>query len=296
MRRATHTFQALGLTNCFNSRPSCDGRHGARFSGKRSFRFNSRPSCDGRLLSLVFGFLVVVSIHARRATGDAPRAADVEHPLVSIHARRATGDSIDPSPWPCSPCFNSRPSCDGRLVAFAFMRSAALFQFTPVVRRATECEALRAEMEAFQFTPVVRRATGDLRQSGCGCVFQFTPVVRRATPSFSPLKGFMVFQFTPVVRRATTPGIKLLGGKVSIHARRATGDRRPSLRRPERRRFNSRPSCDGRQAMRVFLRTLSISFNSRPSCDGRPSGLRFPDWRGCFNSRPSCDGRPKYEE
>ena len=57
-----------------------------------------------------------VSIHARRVTGDCviefvPRRVD-----VSIHARRVTGDSCKASAPPWESCFNSRPSCDGRLL------------------------------------------------------------------------------------------------------------------------------------------------------------------------------------
>ena len=57
--------------------------------------FNSRPSCDGRPFGLSNLLDALVSIHARRATGDLPLCFFGSAPVsVSIHARRATGDLI----------------------------------------------------------------------------------------------------------------------------------------------------------------------------------------------------------
>ena len=98
--------------------------------------FNSRPSCDGRHDPSGYNSMKPVSIHARLATGDGQRERWAErqrfqftpvlrrathHPgrlqgerRVSIHARLATGDP--PPLRPRGACgFNSRPSCDGRL-------------------------------------------------------------------------------------------------------------------------------------------------------------------------------------
>ena len=146
-----------------------------------------------------------------------------------------------------------------------------MFQFTPVVRRATKIFLWRELSNAFQFTPVVRRATITVVCLRFRGKFQFTPVVRRATragrrgrrgsPSFNSRPSCdgrlhdvslsfysRMFQFTPVVRRAT-----------------------PSLRRREGvGGFNSRPSCDGRHSD-TLPNALDNRFNSRPSCDGRQS-------------------------
>ena len=154
MRRATLRRACVGpLGRCFNSRPSCDGRR--EVAGDRrglSAGFNSRPSCDGRQERNAIGefsefqftpvvrratfcnvcncVVDLVSIHARRATGDTARPAARRASKVSIHARRATGDFN----LPTAPC-------------------ACLFQFTPVVRRATSICRLRPAPVCFNSRP-----------------------------------------------------------------------------------------------------------------------------------------------
>ena len=145
------------------------------------------------------------------------------------------------------------------------------FQFTPVVRRATD-DGVDVDFEVlFQFTPVVRRATrGILLSLDLLCVsiharratgdegysaeqheereFQFTPVVRRAT-NIQPVDMDRL-AVSIHARRATGDPITLrpaIRRAVSIHARRATGDRRGTQTASTRWRFNSRPSCDGRR-------------------------------------------------
>ncbi len=79
-----------------------------------------------------------------------------------------------------------------------------MFQFTPVMRRATATSALLDAAQLFQFTPVMRRAT----QRGAERV---PPAVvsihaRHATGDTPPIersKARRRFQFTPVMRRAT---------------------------------------------------------------------------------------------
>ena len=177
-----------------------DEREQANLSARR---FNSRPSCDGRH----FGLDVINAYE------------------VSIHARLATGDLVLPVRRKRRIRFNSRPSCDGR-------------------------QRLQQEGEGGVRVSIhARLATGDKSSSSAHRIMR-------------------LFQFTPVLRRATR------------HSR---------AHRPPR-RFNSRPSCDGRLPL-LFLLQLFLRFNSRPSCDGRPlCGRQAPPCRG-FNSRPSCDGR-----
>ena len=100
--------------------------------------------------------------------------------------------------------------------------------------------------------------------------FQFTPVVRRATYEVLTDGADTPFQFTPVVRRATRK-----------RPRRAAGTRR----------FNSRPSCDGRQRRRESDGlTQDVSIHARRATgDLSACGARLDPLR--FNSRPSCDGR-----
>ena len=293
LRRATRHWDMLYYrTPCFNSRPSCDGRHGGE----------QPPHPLG------------VSIHARLATGDRVRHGAFRRRPVSIHARLATGD-LEPWHWRAT---------DWR------------FQFTPVLRRATQ--AARRLTHKVIVSIHARLATGDRRRSAQR---------RRA-------HGVSIH-----ARLATGDHGRVRQGQVdavSIHARLATGDSRSDHTGSPKGSFNSRPSCDGRQGRGVpdapvclvsiharlatgddaslgdrlvqefqFTPVLRRAtqrrprrapvpgFNSRPSCDGRPAILdiaanvpvsiharlatgdaRFPP-RGAttarFNSRPSCDGR-----
>ena len=187
LRRATRTRVDLAQVIAVSIHARlATGDPQARRGGQRSRRFNSRPSCDGRLYGVIPEAVVVVSIHARLATGDASRASISSMSSVSIHARLATGDASSRPTFRTSSCFNSRPSCDGRhhtRVSF----TDETFQFTPVLRRATDavCSGVMWKMW-FQFTPVLRRATGGLGAQYTVRKFQFTPVLRRATASISP--------------------------------------------------------------------------------------------------------------
>ena len=76
--------------------------------------FNSRPSCDGRHALKVARPLLLVSIHARLATGDPTcRFLGWQEPRFQFTPvlRRATPTA---RPLVECPSFNSRPSCDGR--------------------------------------------------------------------------------------------------------------------------------------------------------------------------------------
>ena len=272
VRRATASQTTTNRRNeCFNSRPSCDGRPAAPEIPASRTRFNSRPSCDGRPgLPRPELHHLGVSIHARRATGDLRKVYKIG-PFARFQftpvVRRATwrsSSSIMPFSFNSRPscdgrlartdvrtrrssCFNSRPSCDGRHEPSACRVVAAVFQFTPVVRRATIWLSFPPSFRVFQFTPVVRRATptaaekretarfnsrpscdGRLEQmvkAAAAEQFQFTPVVRRATTNGEAWVYWQTFQFTPVVRRATgSASSSPRRSTVSIHARRATGD------------------------------------------------------------------------
>ena len=165
MRRATQRSEAEGRRHlCFNSRPSCDGRQCdlRDFKGLKVFQFTPVVR---RATMFITNLLLwnIVSIHARRATGDLQTAVVKQVYCVSIHARRATGDSVAlPRAWQRE-CFNSRPSCAGRRKASKAFTGRGVFQFTPVVRRATISLKQRPLQKMFQFTPVVRRATSNSR-------------------------------------------------------------------------------------------------------------------------------------
>ncbi len=102
--------------NSFNSRPSCDGRlqpiRKPRFRRVSIHARLATGDCAARVRHAGNG----VSIHARLATGDGDSAGRAALRDVSIHARLATGDHMYFVRRSSSRCFNSRPSCDGRLI------------------------------------------------------------------------------------------------------------------------------------------------------------------------------------
>ena len=97
--------------------------------------------------------------------------------------------------------------------------------------------------------------------------FQFTPLVRGATAGrvISPVHS--TFQFTPLVRGATSA----------------------KLFRSSLRRFNSRPSCEGRLVSTPKNPTAWFQFT--PLVRGATIAKLFRSSLYRFNSRPSCEGR-----
>ena len=190
-----------------------------RFNGRR---FNSRPSCEGRpVVELLLGH-AEVSIHAPRARGDqsteplltfrgfqftplvrgatSTRRAVMCMVEVSIHAPRARGDRPPASRSPPER-FNSRPSCEGRRAIDAPAASVT-FQFTPLVRGATESATAAVPGRVSIHAPRARGDASGTWQANC-LPFQFTPLVRGATSVCYRSTTNPTFQFTPLVRGAT---------------------------------------------------------------------------------------------
>ena len=199
----------------------------ASTSCSSAISFNSRPSCDGRHLR-PFCEAFIASFNSRPSCDGRLDVLDVAG---------------------AAECFNSRPACDGRLEQ---CRTAGVpvfvFQFTPVLRRATARRGSRVNLRLsfnsrpscdgrpspasrkhvkrkFQFTPVLRRATVSLlicASTGC---FNSRPSCdgRRGIESRS--SGDAVFQFTPVLRRATgrlPRRVRVCGFQFTPVLRRAT--------------------------------------------------------------------------
>ena len=98
---------------------------------------------------------------------------------VSIHARRATGDATNAVQVQIAAAFQFTPVVRRATYVWANSEAQARFQFTPVVRRATLTPALSIGAPRFQFTPVVRRATSKRER---GCVMDNVSIhARRAT-------------------------------------------------------------------------------------------------------------------
>ena len=189
---------------------------------------------------------------------------------VSIHAPHARGDqSARTSTWPRT-CFNPRPSCEGRRARSWCSSSGWEFQSTPLMRGATRDRKQQgAQGHVSIHAP---HARGDqmvtLLSTTAICFnprpscegrlipktiadqiikFQSTPLMRGATRVTSPPAGTDGFQSTPLMRGATDGRlVEPHALVVSIHAPHARGDARAARYRPPTRRFNPRPSCEGR--------------------------------------------------
>ena len=139
-------------------------------------------------------------------------------------------------------CFNSRPSCDGRLIVIERGIQHDCFNSRPSCDGRLRPDFIIFDDLQFQFTPVVRRATrSGLRLCSRFSGFNSRPSCdgRHVASAYKAVSA--MFQFTPVVRRATN---------------RSAGRSTTS-------RFNSRPSCDGR-LNRAFERILAaVSIHAR---------------------------------
>ena len=150
---SAHGFSSPAYAR-FNSRPSCEGRHIIEMAAKTlkfqftplmrgatrrntaqtvaGLRFNSRPSCEGRLFSQHLVFSPNVSIHAPHARGD----------KTCKFFGHIAG-------------FNSRPSGVGRQTRLRGGWSS-MFQFTPLMRGATELKYLMASFGVSIHAPHAR--------------------------------------------------------------------------------------------------------------------------------------------
>ncbi len=100
----------------FNPRPSCEGRHGPYGIGRKVGKFQSTPLMRGATPSMW------------KASIDG---------VVSIHAPHARGDFMYSLSDGKRPCFNPRPSCEGRPGTSSASWSESEFQSTPLMRGAT---------------------------------------------------------------------------------------------------------------------------------------------------------------
>ncbi len=220
-------------------------------------RFNPRPSCEGRpkpssprLSMPSFQSTPLMRGATRRRQGAGHGRA------VSIHAPHARGDARRDGCTAPSPCFNPRPSCEGRLRAKMCSYPRPRFQSTPLMRGATEAVlAVAAPDEHVSIH--APHARGD-NLLGCASAIAY------------------MFQSTPLMRGATRCRVALRRLRRSFNPRPSC-EGRPSgaPSRIRSTRFNPRPSCEGRPATRIY-RPPSGSFNPRPSCEGRQSGEPNP--------------------
>ena len=159
-----------------------------------------------------------------------------------------------------------RRSCGGRQTP----ESQQIFQFTPVLRRAT-CGAtvLSRTQSGFNSRPScdgrrIVRGSRDLRE----LVSIHARLATGDDTDITATKNPKSFNSRPSCDGRHVAAVTVTFAGVSIHARLATGDSLPNHNQQFDICFNSRPSCDGRLG-HVHEKGGRFRFNSRPSCDGR---------------------------
>ena len=182
----------------------------------------------------------------RGATGIA--IGNEVHSLVSIHAPHARGDQRWPLKARRTPCFNSRPSCEGRHVFVCRHSRNSVFQFTPLMRGATDRYVVTSEVtfvsihaphargdsapnegdkpiNSFNSRPSCEGRLRTARESFILAGFNSRPSCEGRHDEIHPYQVKAMFQFTPLMRGATCQlrpyGVAL---HVSIHAPHARGD------------------------------------------------------------------------
>ena len=300
----------------FNPRPSREGRHGTgitRYTGLMfqstpfprratrpsrrpsapSGRFNPRPSREGRRRYAGLDN----RCHAFQSTPFPRRATRAQRGVttrkeVSIHALPAKGDCPRSARKRSVPCFNPRPSREGRPCAAC---------------ASTDCRK-------FQSTPFPRRATTAPDQDKIPTVVSIHAL---------PAKGDHVTRHHPAGERCFNPRPSREGrrGRPTARRRKTGFNPRPSREgrqysisvMPDETMFQSTPFP--RRATRTYLRTsFCRCFNPRPSREGRPDRLNellpqpyvsihalpakgdhhpvpVQHGRDSFNPRPSREGR-----
>ena len=259
--------EQLRIARYFNSRPSARGDPCCVGCLQGHNDFNSRPSARGDIDIPEHDVKAGISIHAppRGATAAASTMAGL------------------------SSYFNSRPSARGDAHPHSCIRTARIFQFTPL-REGRQANCLDYAPDViFQFTPLREGRPGKLRQ-----------LTTRMT----------YFNSRPSARGDRRGEALAASRAISIHAppRGATNDYGRSIPHGD---FNSRPSArgDASAAPRQPPRRISIhapprgatkpvdhaphyehDFNSRPSARGDLSRLRRNARSTNFNSRPSARG------
>ena len=215
-----------GYSACFNPRPPCGGRHGARAPNWRSPRFNPRPPCGGRpgptsLARCAKRFQSAPSL--RRATAGTHRFFPSWR--VSIRALPAEGDLKLRRRLPVTSRFQSAPS----------------------LRRATRCRS-RSFCRRPCFNP----------RPPCGGRHTRVPVHPRVGRGFNPRP--------PCGGRRGGSGSSEGGAVVSIRALPAEGDLAGALHVLDHGRFNPRPPCGGRRADQILnLPILPVSIRALPA-------------------------------
>ena len=214
-----------------------------------------------------------VSTRIPRARDNVSAVFNPARLLVSVHAPHAGGDPPRRARRTAWPCFNPRPSCEGRLAITTDNGTIFKFQSTPLMRGATALTWQRR-----------RRWPGFNPRPSCE---------GRRRLSRSP-QSRLTFQSTPLMRGATRSRFRSQPARPCFNPRPSCEGRQTSSGGTTRRctRFNPRPSCEGRRGMHLARRhDREVSIHA-PHARGDRSE-RYSSWASSgFNPRPSCEGRP----
>ena len=133
---------------------------------------------------------------------------------------------LSPSPANRPADFNPRSSCEERPLGSSFMRFAASFQSTLLMRGATTTPPkVTVSPAAFQSTLLMRGATSSCLRLSTSCLFQSTLLMRGATVKKGYSRNSIVFQSTLLMRGATNKCyLCRRAWDISIHAPHARSD------------------------------------------------------------------------
>ena len=163
-------------------------------------------------------------------------------------------------------CFNSRPSCEGRLMDTSTICEHGGFNSRPSCEGRPGADRDRRPAEVSIHAP---RARGDeLRlRADAQALFQFTPLVRGATRCARSTFLTAGFNSRPSCEGRHGTVVPESDTGVSIHAPRARGDL-PFLRAAYPGQFQFTPLVRGATLIQDNS-NVPRGFNSRPSCEGR---------------------------
>ena len=192
------------------------------------------------------------------------------------------------------PRFQSTPLMRGATCVEKIFISVKRFQSTPLMRGATDIWQSTTRMpDGFNPRPSCEGRRHVHRMVQVHAVVSIHAPHARGDPAVCVITiATLLFQSTPLMRGATAARAdKQLMLDVSIHAPHARGDPEAGRKGGRPRKFQSTPLMRGATAPGCRSAPPAARFNPRPSCEGRRAiRLKSSRWLS-FNPRPSCEGR-----
>ena len=234
------------VTQNFNPRPPCGGRHAATCLAFFAAGFQSTSSVWRTTSREVKHYATdFISIHVLRVEDDVLRAVQLAGQRISIHVLRVEDDAAGLRPGPGGLDFNPRPPCGGRQSADTAAQKDKKFQSTSSVWRTTVLRDLPGHLQCISIH-VLRVEDDPAAQSGRALMGYFNP---------RPPCGGRPYSHSKRHRAAS----------ISIHVLRVEDDATAAPYKEVIAYFNPRPPCGGRPGSatagytaQVFQSTSSV--------------------------------------